>query len=1093
MLKYEEACAPNGYYYIPMYDKGNFVIKVAGPVGWTFSPAEVQVNTASEDCPCISGKDINLHITGFAVTGGVVSAGSVDGPAGVSLALMSDGAEVGRTMSTEGGKFVFEGVLPGKYQVSATHDSWRFRAPTTQVTVEMDSTKVAEPFVVEGYGIEGSVVSDGQPVVGVAVYLYADGARAAAPPRAGCQPPGTSDRGPRPDGKPLCVTMSDETGTYRLPHVPPGAYTLVPSYGASETPFEISPKELRAQVSHGSLLVPQRFELLGFSIPGRVVDARGGGVGGAKILIDGVERASTSADGTYTLDKVRSGTFTIEASKENVVFHPLENIQVMPSMARLADLKVSGYKVCGRIVLQASEGGARTAVLRPKDGSVPEQRTQTSASGSFCFEAPTGAYTVAAPITQSERAAGMVLTPTQHEIEVSAGPVLDLVFSQSAVVVAGSVKCIGKCDDDLTVELRPASGQQPLRTYLTEGRFEFRPVVPGTYEVAAVRDGWCWTKATVSLTVGAENVEGLLFEQKGWELAVRSDHPVGVSIKAAEGEVGMDRELGPGESKVCLETAGAYTVRASHKCFQFEPAEQSWSTASARLISWVPARAQLSGSVRVKSASGDEPIKVVVSSETGGKPEHATLQVAERGVWRWTHWVNAADAVTVVPTSSLLLFTPTDARVTVSPGSCPAEVAPFGAHVGRFLKGTVSPAKAGVRISVHSRDSDAVLVEVVTNSDGEYSAGPLFEDAEVVLKAAHEGFHFKGDGAGGFKAVALGHISASVVDEAGGALGGVLLSLSGQQYRNNNATNSEGRFVFSDLFEGKFFLRALLKEYVFKPASKEINMVEAASEAIQFVGKRVAYSVFGAVRSLNGEPEKFCAVEAIADDGKYEETVSGPTGEFRLRGLLPGTKYKIRVKSGEANPRVERAMPSEELVTMGESDRRGMQFVVFRRLTKCDVSGQVNAPAHIRSTLSVQLSVAEKPDVAIATTSMGSVNYFEFPALARGQHYVIKLKSSLSPRQYRIHAPPTPLATMSAHTHLELNFSAEVRNAAEDTRDVSSFYVLGLTVLALCGTIYHKDTMALFERAMAYVSSAAEKGEKKERAEKPARKNSGKK
>ena len=43
MVKYEEACAPNGYYYIPMYDKGHFVIKVIGPEGWTFSPSEVQV------------------------------------------------------------------------------------------------------------------------------------------------------------------------------------------------------------------------------------------------------------------------------------------------------------------------------------------------------------------------------------------------------------------------------------------------------------------------------------------------------------------------------------------------------------------------------------------------------------------------------------------------------------------------------------------------------------------------------------------------------------------------------------------------------------------------------------------------------------------------------------------------------------------------------------------------------------------------------------------------------------------------------------------------------------------------------------------
>jgi len=50
-------------------------------------------------------------------------------------------------------------------------------------------------------------------------------------------------------------------------------------------------------------------------------------------------------------------------------------------------------------------------------------------------------------------------------------------------------------------------------------------------------------------------------------------------------------------------------------------------------------------------------------------------------------------------------------------------------------------------------------------------------------------------------------------------LQGVLLSLSGEGYRNNNATAEDGRFQFSALSAGIYFLRPLLKEYLFEPSS----------------------------------------------------------------------------------------------------------------------------------------------------------------------------------------------------------------------------------------------------------------------------------
>lgn len=36
VLKDSTECAPNGYYFLPIYDKGTFRIEIRGPEGWNF-------------------------------------------------------------------------------------------------------------------------------------------------------------------------------------------------------------------------------------------------------------------------------------------------------------------------------------------------------------------------------------------------------------------------------------------------------------------------------------------------------------------------------------------------------------------------------------------------------------------------------------------------------------------------------------------------------------------------------------------------------------------------------------------------------------------------------------------------------------------------------------------------------------------------------------------------------------------------------------------------------------------------------------------------------------------------------------------------
>ncbi|KAL6219579.1 hypothetical protein ACLB2K_007338 [Fragaria x ananassa] len=71
-LKESIQCAPNGYYFIPVYDKGSFVIKINGPQGWSLHPDKVPV--VVDNTGCNGSEDINFQFTGFSISGRVLGA-----------------------------------------------------------------------------------------------------------------------------------------------------------------------------------------------------------------------------------------------------------------------------------------------------------------------------------------------------------------------------------------------------------------------------------------------------------------------------------------------------------------------------------------------------------------------------------------------------------------------------------------------------------------------------------------------------------------------------------------------------------------------------------------------------------------------------------------------------------------------------------------------------------------------------------------------------------------------------------------------------------------------------------------------------------
>uniref|UniRef100_A0A2P2M7K7 Nodal modulator 1 n=1 Tax=Rhizophora mucronata TaxID=61149 RepID=A0A2P2M7K7_RHIMU len=127
LVKDRTQCAPNGYYFIPVYDKGSFVISISGPEGWSWDPEKVPI--VVDDSGCNHNEDINFQFTGFTLSGRVVGAVGGEscsdkngGPSNVNVELLSHTGDVISSVATSPlGIYLFKNVIPGQYKLRASH------------------------------------------------------------------------------------------------------------------------------------------------------------------------------------------------------------------------------------------------------------------------------------------------------------------------------------------------------------------------------------------------------------------------------------------------------------------------------------------------------------------------------------------------------------------------------------------------------------------------------------------------------------------------------------------------------------------------------------------------------------------------------------------------------------------------------------------------------------------------------------------------------------------------------------------------------------------------------------------------------------
>ncbi|KNC50759.1 uncharacterized protein AMSG_06650 [Thecamonas trahens ATCC 50062] len=998
--------APTGYFFVPAADLAQaplHMLHADGPSGWHFSPANGVRVAISADGVCNGGDDVVFSFDGFGVSGtvGVDEAcpapGSLAGTK-VSLINTATGARLGSVRASVDGSFAFAGVPTASYSLVAAHDTMAFSpndgvVPAGKLEVGYESMALTgDALLATGFTVSGAVAgSGGSGTAGVAVVVFGAASAAASTQ---CQPLTTLDKplteeelaALAPAGGALsvvCVGATDDDGKFAFRGIPCGDYVLVPHHSTAQASFDLAPTSLPVAVTGTPAVnLGAAFKITGFTVTGRVVNAKGKGVAGATVTLDGEHATVTGPDGFYAMTKVADGSYELAAAKDGVFFTSLQALAVSSATPKLANLVVTGYAVCGSVELSADFAAAGRGVkLASADGAEVE-RTVVKADGSFCFEAAPGAYVVSVEVSAADAAAGLVILPSTATVTVDDAVPARVVFSQSTIDVRGTVACLSTpCAAGVTVSASPGGA---VATVAPSGEYTLARVLPGEYTltVAAPGDAWCFVDESAPVVVArdaASPLAGPTFVQRGFKLVTVASHDMVLDVThVASGEVASGFEVTAGEAETCLAEPGIYRLASSPaSCFSLG-SQVSFDTAAdaGSPLALTATAVAVTGQITVADTLGAELTSVAVAVSGSAAADTVVTATRVPGSDAFGYRVLAkfgagAELVLAPQPTGVLLFKPASRTVVVGAGAtkCPPAVDGFAAVRGIYLSGASTPAMAG--ISVAALTSGAAIATTETGADGKFTLGPLFADEAYTLTAAKAGFHFKisqagADGEYTLKSVQLGSLAVST-----DSVGGVLLSLSGDEFRSNVGSDADGTKVFDELMPGEYYLTVAMKEYEFEPRAVQVTVVEGQQAEAAFGATRVAWSIYGSVAALSGGAVRGARIEAKSADGDVVETaVTSATGAFRLRGLAPGAEYTVAVVSDDGLA----TLPESMTVALGKADVTGVEFVTAPTVQAGAISGSVGGAGNVAG-LAVLVSDA-KSGAEAARVALDDTRYF---------------------------------------------------------------------------------------------------------------------
>ena len=1054
ILKETATLAASGYYFVPVSEINSpLILKISGPYGMTFEPEQYifeikDGKTIKDYCQ----KDIDFKFTGFEIDGQISTFGVNEGPKGIKLGIFnSEGKKLESTVTLDKGLFKFKPLYPDKnnYVIKPLEKEYMFDEKHKQFSFNIninEKNTFKRTLIIKGYELKGkAITNNGEPMPEVISAIYSSNSNVIKDYK--CQNK-ISEKNKRflknieksdDKLKPFCFAETDKDGLFSFKNIPYGEF-IVKTYKINEyTSYSLFPEEQKQFVKHSDCELEKAFKVNTFNIYGKVLNGKKKGIPNVTIKLDGQVKAITDKNGVYVLEYVTENNIDLEVQAEHLFFDPMTNLHISPLLPSLPDFIVGDYKLCGKIIIEAKDSftlSKRTVVLQDKNTS-EERKTITDQGGKYCFEVKEGLYKIFPVLTDEEKKSELHLQPEFQEIEIVDKPNLDVNFYQSKVKISGKIKCIKDCKNEKNIKIKLVSlkNEQTQETYMDPKtmEYEFVNILSGQYKISIIKSEWCWKEENKLIKVQNKNIENLNFEQSGYSLFYITHHDINADCKNVETNKTYEIILKKDSDKLCLPYEGKHIIYPK-SCYLFAQNEYTYDTNNNQeqnIFELNPTELRIKGKIildenvikklsekKVKKLNVVININSYIENEENNKQQNIKqLDVEISHKTKETEFVfytKPNSKLKLIPSYNpkkndpeiinTLLFTTTEKIINVE-SECQenSDNLKFVIKSGILIEGKVTPAIKDIKITAYNKHDNSIITTSFTDEKGKYKIGPLSMEDEYELKAIKEGYKIypNKDNKYIFKCEKLSYLKVKVEDLEGNPLQGVFISLSSSErsFRANNNTNNEGFFTFMDLSSGEYYIQPFLKEYKFEQNQKSIIVKEGDHIDILLKAKRVAFSVFGKVNSLMREKLENLFVQAQNIDTKIiQETPIMKNGEYRLKGLVPGEKYVIKVKIPE-DSNIERALPINLLLNINKNDTYGVDFIVFNKYKEIDIRGYLNytddkdtgyCPLTKNSYFYVELYDNQNDDKVLKTNVINGACSFIFRKLTPGK-YKIKI------------------------------------------------------------------------------------------------------
>jgi protocatechuate 3,4-dioxygenase beta subunit len=447
------------------------------------------------------------------------------------------GSNISYTDTTDGtGKFVFEGVLPGRYTLSAERtgflaQNYGARGATNSsagsvLTLAAGQSMKDLDFKLISQGvITGRVTdSDGDPMPGIQVFaMQTYRAR--------------GQRGLAPMGR----AQTDDQGSFRIANLSPGAYYVSADDAQSRQRAQdnaVHPGRVQNRASNVTTYYPDSLDAAGatalqivagselrgidirmrrervFSIRGVIMDAATGKPaktdlsahlpGSSRGYSDPAWQTSSREDGAFELRNLRPGEYVLMASTSNREEQAYGREEVSIADSDITGVKLTlepGVTVTGTVKLEGEGPPGRLSVFLSDLGGAYGHAYSAGAQGDGTFEfhgIASGKYDVRMELLpdgayiKSVRFGGQDVTHTMLDFTSGVNGGIDILLSPRAAEVSGTVRDKdGAAMTGVEVTLWPKQGQsKSVYRGSTDqnGDFRIAGLAPGDYYINAWED-----------------------------------------------------------------------------------------------------------------------------------------------------------------------------------------------------------------------------------------------------------------------------------------------------------------------------------------------------------------------------------------------------------------------------------------------------------------------------------------------------------------------------------------------------------------------------------------------------------------------------